>query len=67
MSGNLPQSLSSLKSLTQLFLQNNKFTGKINMLGKLPLEQLNLANNKFTGWITVSSLKYHLLLFHLLS
>ncbi|CAN1299035.1 Protein STRUBBELIG-RECEPTOR FAMILY 5 [Linum perenne] len=49
--GNVPFSISLMDDLEHLFLQNNKFTGKINMLGKLPLEQLNLANNKFTGWI----------------
>ncbi|CAI0409952.1 unnamed protein product, partial [Linum tenue] len=37
--------------LAYRFLQNNKFTGKITMLGDLPLDELNLANNKFTGWI----------------
>ncbi|CAN1132840.1 hypothetical protein LINPERHAP2_LOCUS7284 [Linum perenne] len=38
MSGNLPQSLSSLKSLTQLFLQNNKFktTSSKHLLSLIP-------------------------------
>ncbi|PIN23864.1 Serine/threonine protein kinase [Handroanthus impetiginosus] len=32
-------------------LQNNQFTGSIDVLANLPLDDLNIGNNKFTGWI----------------
>ncbi|KAH9618856.1 hypothetical protein KSS87_009484 [Heliosperma pusillum] len=32
-------------------LQNNQFTGTIDVLADLPLDTLNVANNHFTGWI----------------
>jgi hypothetical protein len=40
-----------LSSLKKLYLQNNQFTGYINVLANLPLDTLNVANNRFTGWI----------------
>ncbi|CAA3022465.1 STRUBBELIG-RECEPTOR FAMILY 5 [Olea europaea subsp. europaea] len=51
LSGDLPQSFKNLSTLSTLYLQNNKFTGSINVLSNLPLDDLNVANNKFTGWI----------------
>ncbi|KAL5160162.1 Protein STRUBBELIG-RECEPTOR FAMILY 5 [Glycine soja] len=51
LSGNLPQNLKSLKNLNKLHLQNNQFTGSVNVLANLPLEDLNVENNKFTGWV----------------
>ncbi|XP_072990203.1 protein STRUBBELIG-RECEPTOR FAMILY 7-like isoform X2 [Typha latifolia] len=50
-SGDLPQSFSTLSSLTTLFLQSNQFTGYINVLADLPLKDLDVSNNRFTGWI----------------
>ncbi|KAI4387331.1 hypothetical protein MLD38_005171 [Melastoma candidum] len=50
-SGNLPQSFSSLSNIQTMNLQNNQFTGDINALANLPLRNLNLENNHFTGWI----------------
>ncbi|KAJ8560162.1 hypothetical protein K7X08_004220 [Anisodus acutangulus] len=50
-SGSLPQSLKSLSSLSKLHIQNNQFTGSINVLADLPLDDLNVANNQFNGWI----------------
>ncbi|KAG5141434.1 hypothetical protein JHK82_017129 [Glycine max] len=40
-----------LSNLKQLHLQNNQFTGSVNVLANLPLEDLNVENNKFTGWV----------------
>ncbi|KAH9665507.1 protein STRUBBELIG-RECEPTOR FAMILY 6 [Citrus sinensis] len=51
LSGNLPQSFSSLSSLSSLYLQNNQFSGTIDVLANLPLDNLNIANNRFTGWV----------------
>ncbi|KAF8400122.1 hypothetical protein HHK36_013418 [Tetracentron sinense] len=50
-SGKLPQSFGSLSSLTTLHLQNNQFTGPIDVLANLPLDDLNVENNQFSGWI----------------
>ncbi|KAJ4886748.1 Protein STRUBBELIG-RECEPTOR FAMILY 7 [Raphanus sativus] len=49
--GSLPNSMSSLTSAKSIYLQNNQFTGTIDVLATLPLENLNIANNQFTGWI----------------
>ncbi|GJT36427.1 STRUBBELIG-receptor family 7-like protein isoform X2 [Tanacetum coccineum] len=49
--GDFPQSFTSLSSATDMYLQNNQFTGTIDVLANLPLKNLNVANNKFTGWI----------------
>ncbi|ONK56441.1 uncharacterized protein A4U43_C10F8740, partial [Asparagus officinalis] len=51
LTGDLPQNFNQLSSLTTLHLQNNQFTGSINVLVSLPLEDLNVANNHFSGWI----------------
>jgi hypothetical protein len=51
LTGDLPESFSALSSLNSLYLQNNQFTGSINVLALLPLQTLNIANNHFTGWI----------------
>ncbi|KAH9626229.1 hypothetical protein KSS87_000108 [Heliosperma pusillum] len=51
LSGNLSTTMSSLTSLTSLNLENNQFTGTIDVLADLPLQTLNVANNQFTGWI----------------
>ncbi|KAL6560028.1 hypothetical protein OROGR_005145 [Orobanche gracilis] len=51
MSDNLPQSFQSLTSIKDLYLQNNQFTGTLDVLANLPLETLNVENNRFTGWI----------------
>ncbi|KAL6568347.1 Protein STRUBBELIG-REPTOR FAMILY 7 [Orobanche hederae] len=57
-SGGLPYSISQLNSLKYLdfsynvlYLQNNQFTGTLDVLANLPLENLNVENNHFTGWI----------------
>ncbi|KAL6585255.1 hypothetical protein OROMI_004544 [Orobanche minor] len=59
-SGGLPYSISQLNSLKYLvkdfsynvlYLQNNQFTGTLDVLANLPLENLNVENNRFTGWI----------------
>ncbi|TYJ13343.1 hypothetical protein E1A91_A10G045800v1 [Gossypium mustelinum] len=49
--GPIPNSLSSLKNLTALSLDNNTLTGTIpSNLGSLPnLDQLNLSHNKLSG------------------
>eukprot|EP00257_Ricinus_communis_P028168 XP_025015582.1 protein STRUBBELIG-RECEPTOR FAMILY 6 [Ricinus communis] len=49
--GNLPWSFRNLSSMTSMYLQNNRFTGTIDVLADLPLKNLNVANNQFTGWI----------------
>ncbi|CAH8362637.1 unnamed protein product [Eruca vesicaria subsp. sativa] len=49
--GSLPNTMSSLTSATSIYLQNNQFSGTIDVLATLPLENLNIANNQFTGWI----------------
>ncbi|KAJ6715028.1 PROTEIN STRUBBELIG-RECEPTOR FAMILY 6 [Salix viminalis] len=51
LSGDLPESFSSLSSMKSMYLQNNQFTGAIDVLANLPLATLNVANNRFTGWI----------------
>ncbi|RZR98593.1 hypothetical protein BHM03_00027980 [Ensete ventricosum] len=38
-------------TLKYLYLENNQFTGHIDILANLPLQDLNVANNHFTGWI----------------
>ncbi|GJZ38756.1 STRUBBELIG-receptor family 7-like protein isoform X2 [Tanacetum coccineum] len=40
LTGNLPQSLSSLSSVTDMYLQNNQFTGTIDVLADLPLKNM---------------------------
>ncbi|EOA32966.1 hypothetical protein CARUB_v10016296mg [Capsella rubella] len=49
--GSLPNSCSSLTSAKSIYLQNNQFSGTIDILATLPLENLNIANNRFTGWV----------------
>lgn len=51
MSDNLPQSFTSLTSINDMYLQNNQFTGTLDVLANLPLQKLNVENNRFTGWI----------------
>ncbi|PIN13734.1 Serine/threonine protein kinase [Handroanthus impetiginosus] len=48
---NLPQSFTSLTSINDMYLQNNQFTGTLDVLANLPLQNLNVENNRFTGWI----------------
>ncbi|KAF8698693.1 hypothetical protein HU200_034943 [Digitaria exilis] len=40
-----------LTNLTTFYLQNNQFTGTIDVLTDLPLTDLNIANNQFSGSI----------------
>ncbi|GKD56188.1 STRUBBELIG-receptor family 7-like protein isoform X2, partial [Tanacetum coccineum] len=47
--GDLPQSFTSLSSPTDMYLQNNQFTGTTDVLANLPHKNMNIANNKFTG------------------
>ncbi|XP_051134876.1 protein STRUBBELIG-RECEPTOR FAMILY 6-like isoform X2 [Andrographis paniculata] len=51
MEGNLPQSFQSLTNIRDVYLQNNHFTGTLDVLANLPLDNLNVENNQFTGWI----------------
>ncbi|CAA3006782.1 STRUBBELIG-RECEPTOR FAMILY 6 [Olea europaea subsp. europaea] len=51
MTGDIPQTFRSLTSMTDMYLQNNQFTGTIDVLANLPLENLNVENNHFSGWI----------------
>ncbi|EPS61932.1 ovule receptor-like kinase 28, partial [Genlisea aurea] len=51
LSDGLPQSFASLTSMKNMYLQNNQFTGTIDVLSNLPLVNLNVENNRFTGWI----------------
>ncbi|KAI3895127.1 hypothetical protein MKX03_010994 [Papaver bracteatum] len=34
-----------------IYLQNNQFTGTLDVLANLPLENLNVENNQFIGWV----------------
>lgn len=47
----LPSSFSSLSNLSILHVQNNQLTGRIDVLGSLPLTDLDIENNHFTGWL----------------
>ncbi|KAF4374504.1 hypothetical protein F8388_016055 [Cannabis sativa] len=47
--GDLPSSFGSLKNLTGLYLQNNKFTGSVTYLSGLPLLDLMGGNNFHSG------------------
>ncbi|KAK4480780.1 hypothetical protein RD792_011631 [Penstemon davidsonii] len=47
----LPQSFQSLTSINDMYLQNNQFTGTIDVLANLPLQNLNIENNHFTGYV----------------
>ncbi|KAJ0989580.1 hypothetical protein J5N97_007936 [Dioscorea zingiberensis] len=51
LTGDLPMSMGSLSNLSSLYLQDNQFTGQVNLLSNLDLTNLNIANNHFTGWI----------------
>ncbi|KAL0867311.1 hypothetical protein Bca101_046429 [Brassica carinata] len=51
LSGKLPQSFANLTSLKKLHLQENRFTGDINVLRNLPIDDLNVEDNRFEGWI----------------
>ncbi|KAK4365664.1 hypothetical protein RND71_013544 [Anisodus tanguticus] len=51
MTGKLPQSFQSLTSMKKIYLQNNQFTGNVDVLTNLPLDDLDLGNNQFTGGI----------------
>ncbi|XP_009796493.1 protein STRUBBELIG-RECEPTOR FAMILY 6-like [Nicotiana sylvestris] len=51
MTDNLPQSFKALTSMNKMYLQNNQFTGTIDVLANLPLDDLNVENNRFTGWV----------------
>nr|ABB20817.1 putative leucine-rich repeat transmembrane protein kinase [Isatis tinctoria]ABF50792.1 leucine-rich repeat transmembrane protein kinase [Isatis tinctoria] len=57
----LPGTFTSLTSLKSLYLQNNQFSGTVDVLAGLPLETLNIANNDFTGWIPSSLKGIHLI------
>jgi Leucine-rich repeat (LRR) protein len=50
-SGDLPSSLSTVSTLSVLYVQNNQLTGSIDVLSGLPLKTLNVANNHFNGSI----------------
>ncbi|KAK8685668.1 hypothetical protein V6N13_041667 [Hibiscus sabdariffa] len=49
--GDLPKSFGSMTNLTELFLENNNFTGSVLYLAELPLNYLNLEGNHFSGRI----------------
>lgn len=51
MTGPLPQSLASLFSITSLYLQNNQFSGSLNVLASLQFQDLDVENNQFSGWV----------------
>nr|XP_017256908.1 PREDICTED: protein STRUBBELIG-RECEPTOR FAMILY 7-like isoform X1 [Daucus carota subsp. sativus] len=51
MTGDLPESFTALSSMANMYLQNNQFTGSIDVLSNLPLHNLNIGNNHFSGWI----------------
>ncbi|KAF6176560.1 hypothetical protein GIB67_034422 [Kingdonia uniflora] len=51
LTGDLPESFSSLTSVNNIYLQSNQFTGTIVVLKNFPLQNLNVANNRFSGWI----------------
>jgi Leucine-rich repeat (LRR) protein len=53
LTGDLPNSIGSLSNLSSLYMQNNQFTGSVNVLRGLSpaLTTLNIANNNFSGWI----------------
>ncbi|KAI3902478.1 hypothetical protein MKW92_045342 [Papaver armeniacum] len=51
LNSNLSQSLSALPSVKNIYLQNNQFTGTLDVLANLPLENLNVENNQFIGWV----------------
>ncbi|KAL3632125.1 Protein STRUBBELIG-REPTOR FAMILY 7 [Castilleja foliolosa] len=51
MSDNLPQSFQSLTGIKDMYLQNNQFTGTLDVLANLPLDNLNVENNRLTGWV----------------
>uniref|UniRef100_A0A3Q7FWD9 Protein kinase domain-containing protein n=1 Tax=Solanum lycopersicum TaxID=4081 RepID=A0A3Q7FWD9_SOLLC len=51
MTGDLPQSFKALTSMNKMYLQNNQFTGTIDVLANLPLDDLNVEKNHFTGWV----------------
>ncbi len=48
LSGNI-SSISSIETLTALYLGNNDFTGEVNFKGNPNLQNLVLENNKFSG------------------
>uniref|UniRef100_A0A0E0M771 Protein kinase domain-containing protein n=1 Tax=Oryza punctata TaxID=4537 RepID=A0A0E0M771_ORYPU len=47
--GNMTDVFSNLPSLSTLYLQNNQFTGSINVLANLPLDNLTDGNSWSTG------------------
>ncbi|XP_074272168.1 protein STRUBBELIG-RECEPTOR FAMILY 3-like isoform X2 [Silene latifolia] len=49
LSGSLPPSMGNLSSLKTLLLQDNEFTGVLDVLQDLSLRDLNVANNQFSG------------------
>ncbi|KAK2965453.1 hypothetical protein RJ640_008247 [Escallonia rubra] len=49
--GQLSDMFGQLSKLTELDVQNNQFSGSVNVLAALPLDDLNISNNQFTGWI----------------
>ncbi|GER28350.1 protein STRUBBELIG-RECEPTOR FAMILY [Striga asiatica] len=51
LSDNLPQSFQFMTSIQNMYLQNNQFTGTLDVLTNLPLKTLNVENNRFTGWV----------------
>ncbi|KAL1831991.1 hypothetical protein ACET3Z_001642 [Daucus carota] len=48
MTGDLPESFAALSSMANMNLQNNQFTGSIDVLSNLPLHNLNIGNNHFS-------------------
>nr|UKD60042.1 receptor kinase STRUBBELIG-RECEPTOR-like protein [Centaurium erythraea] len=51
LSGDLPKSFSLLTDMNNMYLENNQFTGTIDVLAGIPLDNLNVENNRFNGWI----------------
>ncbi|MQL87914.1 hypothetical protein Taro_020462 [Colocasia esculenta] len=51
LNGQLNDMFGKVPKLSMMHLQNNQFTGSIDVLATLPLKDLNVENNKFTGWI----------------
>nr|GEX09984.1 protein STRUBBELIG-receptor family 8 [Tanacetum cinerariifolium] len=52
LTGDLPNSLSSLSNISTFHVQNNQLTGTLNSIVGLLLNDVNIANNRFSGWMT---------------
>uniref|UniRef100_A0A166H4X8 Malectin-like domain-containing protein n=1 Tax=Daucus carota subsp. sativus TaxID=79200 RepID=A0A166H4X8_DAUCS len=49
MTGDLPESFTALSSMANMYLQNNQFTGSIDVLSNLPLHNLREGNSWSSG------------------